>query len=668
MTAPNRENLGPADRIIQSLLTFTDHGWHNRPGMISSDARTNIGIKWVPVTHAVEDGVKIIYRLDKSGKTTTKTKLGVLNTVNQNIMDGLKVIGQYREAGIYPEVVTWFYQQAVEVWKLDNEFAARWASFAYGQEHRDLKVVLAALMLVQNRKGDPVKDGDKIAFYDDDFRDVGEAMMLLRPAAKTAKPTGAQAKSKVKLPRAVVKAQAAQAKAAAPTEPHFSPKELLRIHEVLTLSTVADINRELGFGGSLRRPFLGRWPRAVEKYLRQSESNPKLLKSQIDAGFRTQLMALAQHVGYKPTSTAFFEALRWRQVQADDGRRTLAIGTAVTAAESWEGLDETAVCLKITRSKLDWKRITSLIPKPIGITRAVMAAAITSDKLSNRDLLIYTPTIEDLGLLTIEPVKVRWEAATKTATDTRALNIARNVQHQATKDKLVEAADTAVKAAVVESVKDLMIYFMVDISGSMQGAIEQAKIQLAKFLQAIPPDQLHCAVFNTTGRVIVIKHASAAGVEQAFKGIVAAGGTDYGAGVRALQAFKPKPDQDVLFLFVGDEEATIFDRAVRDSGLNPLAFGFLKTIANSGAAGYRANAFGTDGNIAVRGTAMALGIPCFMIDPETFTDSYAIPRTIRALIAATPVGTPTPTRVTKPRVTLIDQILATPLLTKPVWA
>ena len=80
-------------------------------------------------------------------------------------------------------------------------------------------------------------------------------------------------------------------------------------------------------------------------------------------------------------------------------------------------------------------------------------------------------------------------------------------------------------------------------------------MHIAKFVQGFPTEQLHVAVFNTQGRVVQIKHASAAGVENAFKGINADGGTDYGSGVRALQGFKPKADEDVLFIFVGDEEA-----------------------------------------------------------------------------------------------------------------
>ena len=106
--------------------------------------------------------------------------------------------------------------------------------------------------------------------------------------------------------------------------------------------------------------------------------------------------------------------------------------------------------------------------------------------------------------------------------------------------------------------------------------------------------------------------------------------------------------------------------AVLASGM-PVAFGFLKTVAFGGAAGWRARHYGADNSTAVRETANRLGIPCLMLDDRTFEDPYAITRTIRALIAATPVGEAVAGRA-RPRVTLVDQILQTELLQKPAWA
>jgi hypothetical protein len=628
------ENLGPAERILQTVLAYSDHAHHGRAGIVVPDAGSTIGVKWLPVTHVLEEGDKVVYELRKTGKQSTKIKLGKLKD-DGRVKEGNRVIGRYQPAGIYPEVAVWMYKQVAEVWKLDNEFAAKWASYAFGLEHRDLKVILAAFLLVQSRKGDPVIDGGKLVFHDEDYRDVGEAMLLL--GRKDLEKPGA--------------------KAAGSKATDFNPKLLLRVHDVLRLPGVAEINRQLGFGKSARNPFLGRWTKAVDKWLRYREENPRMLEGLVKAGFRRTVIELARRVGYKPNTQKFFETLRWPQIQADDGHRQMAIGEAVKAAESWEGLSEEQICQLIQRDKPNFKRIVGLLPKGVGLTRAIVAVAIDAGSLSDKDLIIATPTLEDLGLLEVQEIKHRWDRAIATAEDMRAANIATRVRSKATQEQLKDAADNAIKTAVAEVVKNLRIYFMVDISGSMDGAIVKAKEYLAKFLQGFPADQLHVSVFSQTGREVVIKHQSAAGIEQAFKGINAGGGTSHAQGVKALKKYKPKEGEDAIFIIVGDEQDAPFTAAVRESGLNPIAFGFLYVPGNMGHA-----------HTAVTTTAAELGIPCFMIDERIFQDPYAIPRTISALIASTPVGTTTAKFMATPRVTLIDTIMGTKLLSKPAWA
>jgi hypothetical protein len=613
------EKLGPAEKILQTLLNHADHMVHNRPGLVAPDTRHTIGVRWVPVTHKEENGSKVVYELTKVGKKTVNVRKGVMRADNK-IEENGKVVGEYRAPGIFPEVAAWMYRQVAEVWKMDNEFAARWASYAFGQEHRDLKVALAAFMLVQTRKGDPVLDGGKIAFYDDDFRDIGEAMMLIhRRDGKD-----------------------------------LNPKLLLRVHDLLKVPGVAAINRELGFGNSARRPFLGRWAKAVEKWLQYREENPKMLDGLIKAGFKSTVKDLARAVGYKPQTPKFFEALNWSQDQADDGRRSILIGVEMTKAETWNDLSEAQICEKIAAEKSDWKRIVGLLPKKLGVTRAIMSAAVESGSLSNKDLIILSPTLEELGLLEVKEVKAKWDRALKKAEDDmRAANIARNVKSKDVQEKLQGAADSALQKAVEQVTKNLRIYVIIDISGSMSASIDRAKKLLAKFLQGFPPDRTHVSVFNTAGRVVEIKHPSAAGVENAFKGIKADGGTSHGAGVLALANFKPTNDEDTLFIFIGDEgEQRTFEAYVAQSGLRPMAFGFLKLPG--------------DGGNAITATAAALRIPCFPINENTFDDVYAIPRTIRALVAATPVGVVARAAAVA-RVSLVDTILKTDLLKKPMF-
>lgn len=618
------ENLGPAERIINALLAYQDHMVHNRPGVVTPD-RSNVGAKWQAATYKTENGERVVYLKTPAGPKKSKlTRIGVLRDPNSVVENG-RNIGTYRRPGIFPEVAVYMYRQVAEVWKLDNEFSARWASYVFGQNHKDMKVVLAAFMLVQSRKGDPVVDNGKVEFFDEDYRDVGEAMMLSYSKAQKG----------------------------------LDPKQLLRIHSLLTMPQIAEINRELGFGKSARSPFLGRWPRAVEKYLRYREENPKLLESMVKDGWRTSLIELAKHVGYKPSTPKFFQILRWKQKQSDAGHRQILIGAEVAAAESWEGLDEATICQKIVKEKIGYKRIAGLLPKKIGLTRAIMAAAIEAGSLSDKDLVIATPTLEELGLLQVQDIRERWERAVKASEDMRAANIARNVKSKAVKETLDSGADAAVQKAVEEVVRGLMVHVIVDVSGSMQGAIEKAKEYISKFLQGFPKEKLKVSVFNTVGREIKIPSASAAGVQNAFRGIVASGGTHYSGGVRTLAQYKPAEGEDLLMIFVGDEEDShpTFAPTIREAGLNPMAFGLIRVM------GTQSHGRGR----TVQQTAADLGIPCFQIEENTFADPYAIPRTVRALVAATPVGKAV-TQGGMKRETLIDTILKTELLRKPAWA
>ncbi len=615
----NQENLGPAERIIQSILTYTDHGVHNRPGIVSADPRAPIGVKWEFATYKKEGEQKVAYKITKVGKKTVNTRAGILGD-DKKIREGRSIVGEWRDPGLFPEVIAWMYKQVADVWRLDNEFAARWASYQFAQEHRDLKVVLAAFMLVQSRKGDPVVENGKVALYDEDYRDVGEAMMLIYKK-----------------------------------DASLNPKLLLRIREVLELPEVAEINRSLNFTRSMREPAIGRWEKVVNKWLRYREENPKLLKGLVDAGFRKTVIDLCNRSRYKPETPKFFQALRWKQHQAPDGHRTMAIGVAVAAAESWEGFTEEQICERITKEKVGWKRLVSLVPNSVGITKAIMAAAIESGSLSDKDLIMASPTIEELGLMQVQDIKIRWEGAVRRADDMRAANIATRVKSQATKKKLEEAADNALKNMTEEVLKGMRVYVFVDRSGSMQTAIEAAIRMLTKLLPAFPEEQVHVCYFNTGGTEVKFKTRTAAGVAQAFKGITGAGGTDYGAGIRALWDYKPKDDEDTLFIFVGDQEAHEFSTVVKNSKLRPMAFGLLYTPGQ-----------GTLGN-AVEVTASNLGIPCFRITEVTFQDTYAVPRTIRNLIAATPVGERN--RELPPRrASLTETIAKTNLLQKPAWA
>jgi hypothetical protein len=624
--------MGSAERIVQMITGFVDHMIHNRPGMVSPDATALFGAKWVPVTHKLEEGQKVVYRCDKQGKKTARVRLGVMQA-DGSIVEAGRIVGRYLEPGLFPEVVTFLYRQIAEVWKMDNEFVPRWASYEFAPRpgtpgSKDLKVLLAAFLLVQSRKGDPIVENGKMIFRDSDYRAVGEAMMLIFDKGLKG----------------------------------LDPKLVMRIRLVLELPGVAAINRELGFGRSHKHAFLGRWPDATRDYLAYREQNPALLKTLAKEGWRQTIMDLASFTGYKPETKLFCEMFRWKQKQAEDGRRKLMIGEAVADVERWDDLTEEQICQRILKTKPGYKVLTNLVPSRLGMTRAIIAAAIEAGSFSSRDLIIFTPTLEELGLLEVQDIRVRWERANHEADDMRAANIARNVKTKEVKERLETAADAVVQKAVEEVTRGMRIFLIVDRSQSMEGALEVAKPLLSKFVQGFPQDKLHVAVFNTVGEEIRIPHRSAAGVEVAFRGVKASGGTDYGAGVRVLRQYKPAPDEDLVFFFVGDEghPRANFADAIEALDLKPVAFVLLPVVSPQYGRG-----------TSVRATAARLGIPCPEVDLRVFEDPYAIPRTIRNLLASTPVGVDpraVPRTAAPLRLSLVEQILKTDLLQKPKWA
>src|SRR5690606_11692228 len=131
---------------------------------------------------------------------------------------------------------------------------------------------------------------------------------------------------------------------------------------------------------------------------------------------------------------------------------------------------------------------------------------------------------EALGLLDDESIRERWQGAVEQATDQRSLNIARNVKDQKLKATLETAADHAVKQAVEKIDDDLYVMVLIDKSGSMHRAIEQAKEALSRLLAGLSLDRMGIACFDTVGTRLIPKAASRLAVQHMLKGLAASGG------------------------------------------------------------------------------------------------------------------------------------------------
>ena len=197
---------------------------------------------------------------------------------------------------------------------------------------------------------------------------------------------------------------------------------------------------------------------------------------------------------------------------------------------------------------------------------------------------------------------------------------------------------------------DIHIMFIIDTSGSMQGAIETSKQALSMIVQGFPPEKLHIASFNTAGTILRPRHHSAAGIQHMLKGIGASGGTIYGSAIGAFRESGVRiPAEAELILFaVGDEageNGEVFATNITKAGYPVKAIAHIVNVAR-----------GTARGITVRRAAEVLRLPYTEVNVEQFTDVYQVQRTLKAVLEAQPF---------REKGSMIEKIMQTELLVSP---
>lgn len=583
------ESLGPAEKLVQLIINFPDHLWHNRPGVVR-------GGKWKAATR------KEIEEHKKTGR--------IVNDA-------------FREPGPNVEAIEQVYGALADIWSANNELAARLASYIMKEtDWRDMKAVCAAFMLVQSRAGEPIveeQNGKRVVlFNDDDYREIGDAMIKLYERGSNRM---------------------------------MNPKLIQRVNEVLSLPGVVTMNRTLGFGNPhKRKPFVGRYYSSVTDWLELREANISLLEGLKKSGYTKTVQSLARTVGYKPKSKRFFEVLGWKQKQAAAGHRTVGLTDLQIRKLTFEGKSEKEICETIVAEKLGWKQVMGMLPKNIGLTAAIFVAML--DQFSDKDLTILTPTLEELGLLKHEQIKARWQEAIGKQQDQRARNIAKNLRDRELAGKLEASADAAVTKAVAEATKDVDIHimFIIDTSGSMEGAIETSKEALSMIVQGFPQEKVNIASFNTVGTFLKPRHWSAAGVQHMLKSIGASGGTIYSSGVRAFyeSGVRIPPGRSLILFAVGDEAGEaggLFATNLRQWNYVPAAIAHIVNVAGNSGRG-----------TTVRSASESLGVPYTEVNVNQLTDVYQVQRTLKAALESQPY---------REKGSLIEKIMQTELLVSP---
>lgn len=548
--------MGPAEKLLDLVLASSAHLWHNRPGL-------NTNGVWSPA---------------RSKQPKPRGAVPV-------------------KPGLFIPAAAALYARLLEINNLNADLMAHFASYALTQtDWRDLKVACAALMLVQNKKGEPVRDdAGEVAFADDDYRSVGEAMVLQYEKKSTRM---------------------------------LTPKAVLRIAELLETPEIAALNRRAGFGDpASKKPPLGRWKKSAQKWLALREKNRPMLEGLVKAGFKETIKQLARKAGYKPEGAAFFEILGWKQKQAAGGHRTVGLSNLkLQKSERFDGLSEAEICEAIETQRLSYKETVGRLPKEVGMTPAVMAALLPS--LSDRDLRMLTPTLETLGLMADPEIRARWEKAIASAEDQRALNVAKNVRSKELREKLEESADNAARKAVAAGTgdQDLRVMFLIDKSGSMEGAIANSKEALSRMLAGFPLEKLHVATFDTMGTVLKPRQASRAAVQHMLASIKASGGTVHAAGVRALHGagVRVPADAKLIVIVVGDEAGETgdqFARVFQECGYTVAAMALIVSVSSGRGQ-------------SVRGCAAWMKVPFAEVAVEAFDDPYQVPRVLKTLLEA----------------------------------
>jgi len=261
--------------------------------------------------------------------------------------------------------------------------------------------------------------------------------------------------------------------------------------------------------------------------------------------------------------------------------------------------------------------------------------------------------------MTEPEIRKRWEKAIAEATDQRALNIAKNVRSNELKTKLEEASDNAAKKAVAEASRadqPVDVMFLIDKSGSMEGAIDKSKEALSRILAGFPQERVHIASFDTIGTVLRPKAPTRAGVQHMLSSIKAGGGTVHASAVRALyQAGVRIPTgHKLIVIVVGDEageDGSHLARAFGEMGYDVAAIAILVSVS------------GTRG-MTVQETARALSVPYSEVQIDQFDDPYNVPRVLATLLEAPKLG-PGMTGGAYAQSAWLEKVLKTPILQLP---
>lgn len=363
---------------------------------------------------------------------------------------------------------------------------------------------------------------------------------------------------------------------------------------------------------------------AIQKYLRMRELNPQAMKT---SGFANTFMDLYRVSNTKPSEVAY-TVLKWQQ-----GNKTKGVIKPVkTNLLSFEGLTDLQIAEKIQKEKIPAQTALGALNKRIS---PVIAAAIL-ERASGDQAVILRKLWDEQGILKNTEVKQLFESKIKTA---KSLDRVERINTQVTHE-----IDTILKEAKAEKQKEIAgdlgsIFLHIDISGSMEHVISFAKDAASSFAECVsnPSKNFNWGLFNDRAHTLPKPTAyTKAGFHQALYGVRSFGGTD--CFVLYETARKCGANFDVIFT---DEQcsSSLGHRIVQANGAKPEGCVIVH--------------FGNTGYNRVQKEYELNGIPVVVLDPNKLKESANIAETIKHALKGTN--------------TILNEIMATPLLTLPQW-
>jgi hypothetical protein len=472
-------------------------------------------------------------------------------------------------------------QQFAELAEHDPLFLAHFTSYAFKKtEAKDLKVVACYVNSLSDADGNPFIAGGE--FKKPNFRLISAAAFQL-----------------------------------------LDPKLAVRVLEL------AQSKRKVG-SKTAGKHFSKHLKTAARKYLRYRENNLGILKGIQKAGLGKTLRTMYRIAEITPSAEAC-QVLRWKQKAGFPGANV-----KIEKALSFKGLSDLEVAETIRKKKLKPQVIVGMLTDKIS---PVVAVALL-EQCSGDQAVVYTSLFEDQGLLKHKEVREAYDAKIRTAKN--ALDRVERIKQELNEDtkKVLRNAKADVRKEQVGDIGRVFVH--IDISGSMQSAIEIAKNKGSIIAECVknPEQNFHWGAFNSNGSVLPTPEKFTKDAFMAKLYSVRAGG-----GTNCLALFQRARqlgcDTDVYITDGGHTDGNI-PTMLRQMKAQGLAYPKQVVIIKCG--GY---------NTVLEDGLKSEGIPVSTIAEAQLSESALVTQAIKM--------------ATKGAVAVIDEIMGTPFLELPKW-